>query len=84
VLGPPWTDADAERGHGGVLTGAWPPDAPVRQSSRRGRKTKRGVRELGSGLTGAWVELWRPGDGGAEQGGGDARWEVAVDSEAND
>ncbi len=27
--------------------------------------------ELGSGLTGAWAELWRPGDGGAE-------WEAAA------
>jgi hypothetical protein len=33
VLGPSWTDADADRGHGGALTGAWPPAAPVRQSS---------------------------------------------------
>jgi hypothetical protein len=33
VLGPPWTDAGADRGHGGALTGAWPPTAPVRQSS---------------------------------------------------
>jgi hypothetical protein len=33
VLGPPWTDAGADRGHGGTLTGAWPPAAPVRQSS---------------------------------------------------
>jgi hypothetical protein len=33
VLGPPWTDAGANRGHDGVLTGAWPPAAPVRQSS---------------------------------------------------
>jgi hypothetical protein len=29
--------------------------------------------ELGSGLTGARVALWRPGDGGAEPGGGGAR-----------
>jgi hypothetical protein len=33
VLGPPWTDASADRGHGGALTGAWPPAALVRQSS---------------------------------------------------
>jgi hypothetical protein len=33
MLGPPWTDAGADRGHGGALTGAWPPAAPVRQSS---------------------------------------------------
>jgi hypothetical protein len=36
VLGPPWTDAGADRGHGGALTGAWPPAAPVRQSSPAG------------------------------------------------
>jgi hypothetical protein len=36
VLGPPWTDAGADRGHNGVLTGAWPPAAPVRQSSPAG------------------------------------------------
>jgi hypothetical protein len=36
VLGPPWTDADADRGHGGALTGAWPPAALVRQSSPAG------------------------------------------------
>jgi hypothetical protein len=29
--------------------------------------------ELGSGLTGARAALWRPGDGGAEPGGGGAR-----------
>jgi hypothetical protein len=36
VLGPPWTDAGVDRGHGGVLTGAWPPVAPVSQSSPTG------------------------------------------------
>jgi hypothetical protein len=36
VLGPPWTDAGANRGYGGALTGAWPPAAPVRQSSPAG------------------------------------------------
>jgi hypothetical protein len=33
ALGPPWTDAGADRGHVGVLTGAWPPAAPARRSS---------------------------------------------------
>jgi hypothetical protein len=37
VLGPPWTDVGADRGHDGALTGAWPPAAPVRQS-REGRE----------------------------------------------
>jgi hypothetical protein len=36
VLGPPWTDTGADRGHGGALTGAWPPTAPVCQSSPAG------------------------------------------------
>jgi hypothetical protein len=33
VLGPPWTDASADKWHGGALTGAWPPAAPVHGSS---------------------------------------------------
>jgi hypothetical protein len=33
VLGPPWTDTGVDREHGGALTGAWPPAAPVCQSS---------------------------------------------------
>jgi hypothetical protein len=36
VLGPPWIDAGADRGHDGALTGAWPPAALVRQSSPAG------------------------------------------------
>jgi hypothetical protein len=31
--GAPWTHGGADRGHGGALTGAWPPTAPVHQSS---------------------------------------------------
>jgi hypothetical protein len=42
VLGPPWTDAGADRGHDGVLTGAWPPAAPVRQSSPAGAQNGEG------------------------------------------
>jgi hypothetical protein len=42
VLGPPWTDAGVDRGHGGVLTGAWPPSAPVRQSSPAGAQNGEG------------------------------------------
>jgi hypothetical protein len=74
VLGPPWTDAGADKGHGGTLTEAWPPPAPVYGSSPAGGATERGERgELGSGLTGARAALWRPGDSGAEWGGGGAR-----------
>jgi hypothetical protein len=42
VLGPPWTDAGTDRGHGSVLTGAWPPTAPVRQSSPAGAQNGEG------------------------------------------
>jgi hypothetical protein len=42
VLGPPWIDAGADRGHGGALTGAWPPAAPVRQSSPVGVQNREG------------------------------------------
>jgi hypothetical protein len=42
VLGPPWTDAGADRGHGGMLTGAWPPAAPVHQSSPAGAQNGEG------------------------------------------
>jgi hypothetical protein len=36
ALGPPWTDAGADNGHGGVLTGARPPAVLVRRSSPAG------------------------------------------------
>jgi hypothetical protein len=42
VLGPPWTDASADRGHGGALSGTWPPAAPVRQSSPAGAQNGEG------------------------------------------
>jgi hypothetical protein len=42
ALGPPWTDAGVDRGHGGALTGAWPPAAPVRQSSPVGAPNREG------------------------------------------
>jgi hypothetical protein len=42
VLGPPWIDAGADRVHGGALTGAWPPAAPVRQSSPVGGQNREG------------------------------------------
>jgi hypothetical protein len=42
VLGPPWIDADVDRGHSGVLTRAWPPAAPVRQSSPVGAQNGEG------------------------------------------
>jgi hypothetical protein len=42
LLGPPWTDAGADRGHSGTLTGAWPPAAPVRQSSPAGAQNGEG------------------------------------------
>jgi hypothetical protein len=42
VLGPPWTDIGADRGHGGALTGAWPLAALVRQSSSAGAQNGEG------------------------------------------
>jgi hypothetical protein len=42
VLGPPWTDAGVDRGHYGALTGAWPPAAPMRQSSSAGAQNGEG------------------------------------------
>jgi hypothetical protein len=42
VLGPPWTNVGTDRGHGGALTGAWPPAAPVRQSSPVGAQNGEG------------------------------------------
>jgi hypothetical protein len=40
--GAPWTHGGADRGHGGALTGAWPPAAPVRQSSPAGAQNGEG------------------------------------------
>jgi hypothetical protein len=34
--GASWTHGGTDRGHGSALTGAWPPAAPVRQSSPAG------------------------------------------------
>jgi hypothetical protein len=45
VLGPPWTDAGADRGHGGALTEAWPPAAPMCQSSPAGAQNREGSEE---------------------------------------
>jgi hypothetical protein len=42
VLGPLWTIAGADRGDGGALTGAWPPTAPVHQSSPAGAQNEEG------------------------------------------
>jgi hypothetical protein len=44
--GAPWTHGGANRGHGGALTEAWPPAAPVRQSSPAG--AQKGKRSTGS------------------------------------
>jgi hypothetical protein len=40
--GAPWTHSGVDRGHGGTLTGAWPPAAPVRQSSPAGTQNGEG------------------------------------------
>jgi hypothetical protein len=59
VLSPPWPDDGTDRGgpgHGGALTGAQPPGAPVRQSSPAG--AQKGERSTGSS-TRASPELGR-------------------------
>jgi hypothetical protein len=56
VLGPPWTDAGVDRGHDGALTGAWPPAAPVRQSSPAGAQNREGSE---GNLAQVSPELWR-------------------------
>jgi hypothetical protein len=48
ALGPPWTDAGADNGHGGALTRARPPAVPVRQSSSTGA-------QIGEGGTGSSI-----------------------------
>jgi hypothetical protein len=42
VLSPPWIDAGADNGRGGVLIGARPPATPVRQSSPTGAQNGEG------------------------------------------
>jgi hypothetical protein len=64
VLGPPWTDVGADRGHGGTLTGAWPLGALVRQSSSAGAQN-------GEGSEGTRLGSHRS-LGGAEEAG--RRW----------
>jgi hypothetical protein len=56
VLGPPWTHGGADRGHDGALTGAWPPAAPVHQSSPAGAQNGEG--STGSSARASQV-LWR-------------------------
>jgi hypothetical protein len=77
VLGPPWTDGGTDRGGAGARWHThWSSvsgrsDAP--NLAGGGAKGREEHGELGSSLTGARVALWRPGDGGAEPGGGGAR-----------
>jgi hypothetical protein len=69
ALGPPWTDAGVDNGHGGALTGARPPAAPVGRSSPVGAQN-------GEGGTGSSIraspELERRRGGRATTG--KARW----------
>jgi hypothetical protein len=51
-----WTHGGTDRGHGGTLPGAWPPAAPVRQSSPAG--AQKGERSTGSSAQ-ASLELGR-------------------------
>jgi hypothetical protein len=56
VLGPPWADTGADRGHDGALTRAWPLATPVRLSSPAGAQNGGG--SMGS-LARASLELGR-------------------------
>jgi hypothetical protein len=62
VLGPPWTDAGADKGHGGALTGAWPPAAPVHQRSPAGVQDGEGSEGNSTRVS---LELGRHCGGGA-------------------
>jgi hypothetical protein len=42
ALGPPWTDAGADSGHGGVLPGAQPPASTEHESSPTGVQLREG------------------------------------------
>jgi hypothetical protein len=69
ALGLPWTDAGADNGHGGALTGARPPAAPMRRSSPAGAQNGEGG--MGSSIR-ASPELERRRGGRATTG--KARW----------
>jgi hypothetical protein len=72
VLGPPWPDAGADRGHGGALTGGWPPAASVRQSLSVGAQNGEGSKgnsarvspELGRRY-GGWTTTVQSGEAAA-------------------
>jgi hypothetical protein len=72
VLSPPWTDAGADRGHDGTLTGVWPPATPGRQSSPAGAQNREGSEgnsaqvspELGR-QCGGWVMVVQNGEAAA-------------------
>jgi hypothetical protein len=76
VLGPPWTNGDADTGGAGARRRAHRSSSSGRSGAPRlaggGAKRREEHGELGSGLTRAWAALWRPGDGVAEPGGGGA------------
>jgi hypothetical protein len=77
VLGPSWTDGGADRGGGGAQRRAHRSSGSGRSGVPKltsgGAKGREEHGELDSGPTRARAALWRPGDGGAEPGGGGAR-----------
>jgi hypothetical protein len=69
ALGPPWTDAGVDNGHGGTLTGAWPPATPVRRRSPAGAQNGEG--STGSSARTSPELRWRQGGRATT---GKARW----------
>jgi hypothetical protein len=69
ALGPPWTDAGVDNGHGSVLTGARPPAIPVCRRSparvqQREERTGNSIRDS-QGLErrrGGWVMTVQSGE----------------------
>jgi hypothetical protein len=60
--GAPWTHGGTDKGHGGTLTGAWPPAALMRQRSPAGTQNGEGSEGNSARVS---AELGRRCGGGA-------------------